>query len=99
MLKVKGFFFPFRRKTNRIFRTSYKPFVYIILKQRASCNFVMLLVNKEVLFGSTALYFVKFQMLQIKISGIINTDSVRDAQREKRRSVVRPRRHVLGSSL
>lgn len=43
----------------------------------------MLLVNKEVLFGSTALYFVKFQMLQIKISGIINTDSVRDGQREK----------------
>lgn len=40
----------------------------------------MLLVNKEVLFGSTALYFVKFQMLQIKISGIINTNSVRDAQ-------------------
>lgn len=40
----------------------------------------MLLVNKEVLFGSTALYFVKFQMLQIKISGIINTNSVRDTQ-------------------
>lgn len=95
MLKVKGLFFSFRRKTNRIFRTSYKP-LFTLFRNK---GIVMLLVNKEVLFGSTALYFVKFQMLQIKISGTINTDSVRDAQREKRRSVVRPRRHVLGSSL
>lgn len=99
MLKVKGFFFRFDEKQTGFFVRHINPLFALFLKQRDSCNFVMLLVNKEVLFGSTALYFVKFQMLQIKISGIINTDSVRDGQREKRRSVVRPRRHVLGSSL
>lgn len=94
MLKVKGFFFRFDEKQTGFFVRHINPCLHYF-----ETKGMMLLVNKEVLFGSTAPYFVKFQMLQIKISGTINTNSVRDAQREKRRSVVRPRRHVLGSSL